>query len=95
MKRDLPLVTGYVIKTEPERLTLDLGRSLGVRKGMKCHVYREGAPIVHPVTNEVIGKAIDELCEAQITDVFDAYSLATVIKAKGGVVKMSDRVVTK
>ncbi len=95
MKRDLPLVTGYVIKTEPERLTLDLGRKQGVRKGMKCHVYREGAPIVHPVTNEVIGKTIDELCEAQLTDVFEAYSVATIIKAKAGAVKVSDRVVTK
>lgn len=95
MKRDLPLITGYVIKTEPERLTFDFGRSHGVRKGMKCHVYREGTPIVHPVTNEVIGKTIDELCEAQLTDVFEAYSVATITKAKAGAVKVSDRVVTK
>ncbi|MDZ7266510.1 MAG: hypothetical protein ONB48_03450 [candidate division KSB1 bacterium] len=95
MRQDLPLVTGYVIKVEPERLTLDLGRNQGVRKGMKCHIYREGAPIVHPVTNEVIGKTIDELCEAQLTDVFEAYSVAIITKPKAGSVKISDRVVTK
>lgn len=95
IKNDLPLITGYVIQAEQDRLTLDLGRSRGIRKGMKCHVYREGEPIVHPVTKEVIGKGIDELCEAQFTDVFEAYAIAVITKTKGGAARVSDRVVTK
>lgn len=95
IKNDMPLITGYVIQTEQDRLTLDLGRSRGIRKGMKCHIYREGDPIVHPITKEVIGKSIDELCEAQFTDVFEAYAIAVITKTKSGTVQVSDRVVTK
>lgn len=95
IKNDMPLISGYVIKVEGERLTLDLGRTHNVRKGMKCHVYREGEPIVHPVTNQVIGKAIDELCEIQLQEVFESYAIATVVKAKSGAPQIRDRVITK
>jgi TolB-like protein len=95
IKTDLPLVDGYVIGIQGEKVTLDIGHKNGIRKGMKCHVYREGAPIVHPVTGEVIGKMIDELCEAQITDVFDAYAIAAITKPKSGIPQIRDKVVTK
>ncbi|MGH7598188.1 MAG: CsgG/HfaB family protein [bacterium] len=94
-KADLPLVNGYVISVQDEKVTIDLGNKNGIRKGMKCHVYREGAPIVHPVTGEVLGKNIEELCEVQITDVFDAYALATITKPKNGTPAIRDKVITK
>lgn len=94
-KADLPLVNGYVISVQGEKVTVDLGHKNGIKKGMKCHVYREGAPIVHPVTGEVLGKNIDELCEVQITDVFDAYALATITKPKSGTPAIRDKVITK
>lgn len=95
IKNEMPLVHGYVINAQDGRLTLDLGRSSGVRKGMKCVVYREGAPIVHPITNEVIGKMIDELCEAQLTEVLEGYSFANITRAKSGAPEIRDRVITK
>jgi TolB-like protein len=95
IKNELPLVTGYVIGVDNDRVTLDLGRNKGMRKGMKCLVYREGAPMVHPVTNEVIGKMINELCEVQFTDVFDGYSVGVITKPKSGPPLIRDRVVTK
>jgi TolB-like protein len=94
-KMDLPLLNGYVINVKGEKVTVDLGHKNGLKKGMKCHVYREGAPIVHPVTGAVIGKMIDELCEVQVTDVFDAYAIATIIKAKSGTPAIRDKVITK
>ncbi|MGH7491249.1 MAG: CsgG/HfaB family protein [bacterium] len=95
IKNETPLVHGYVINTDRERLTFDFGRTNGMRKGMKCVVYRQGAPIVHPITNEVIGKMIDELCEAQLTEVLDGYSFANITKAKSGAPQIRDRVITK
>lgn len=95
IKTDLPLVNGYVIGVQGESVTIDLGLQHGLKKGMKCHVFREGAPIVHPVTNEVIGKTINQLCEVQINDVFDAYSVAVITKAKNGTPAVRDKVVTK
>ncbi|MGH7452335.1 MAG: CsgG/HfaB family protein, partial [bacterium] len=94
-KADLPLVNGYVIGVQGEKVTVDLGHKNGIKKGMKCHVYREGEPIVHPVTGEVLGKNIEELCEVQITDVFDAYALATITKPKSGTPAIRDKVITK
>jgi TolB-like protein len=81
-KTDLPLLNGYVISVQGTKVTVDLGYKNGLKKGMKCHIYREGAPIVHPVSGAVIGKMIDELCEVQVTDIFDAYALATISKPK-------------
>lgn len=95
IKNDMPLISGYVIKVEGDRLTLDLGSAHNVRKGMKCHVYREGEPIVHPVTNQVIGKAIVEISEAQLQEVFESYAVAVLVKAKNGAPQIRDRVITK
>jgi TolB-like protein len=95
IKDDLPLVSGYVISVDGTKLTTDLGRSSGVKKGMKCNVYREGSPIIHPVTGKVIAREIDELCEVQLTDVFDAYSTGIIIKTKNGSPQIRDKIVTK
>jgi TolB-like protein len=94
-KTDLPILNGYVIEKQGEKLTIDLGNKNGLKKGMKCHVYREGAPIVHPVTNQVIGKMIDQICEVQVTDVFDAFSYVSITKAKSGTPSIRDKVITK
>jgi TolB-like protein len=91
---DLPVVMGYVINVEPDKITFDLGRNKNVKKGMKCYVYREGAPIIHPVSKEVIGKMIDILCEAQLQDVYEGYSIGKFITRKG-VPSIGDMVITK
>jgi TolB-like protein len=95
IKSDLPIVSGYVINIDGKKLTLDIGRKNAIKKGMKCHVYREGESIVHPVSEEVIGKMIEELCEVQIIDVFDAYSIAVITKPKSGTPQKLDKVITK
>lgn len=95
IKTDLPLVNGYVIGVQGAKVTIDVGLKNGLKKGMKCHVYREGAPIVHPVTNEVIGKMIDELCELQVSDVFEAYAIALITKTKSGAPAIRDKIITK
>jgi len=95
IKDDLPLVQGYVVQVEGSRVTLDIGYNQGVRRGIKCHVFREGAPLVHPVTGEVISRSIQEICEVQVNEVFDAYSVATITKPKNGDPMSRDRIITK
>lgn len=94
-KNDFPVVKGYVIKVDTDQLTLDLGRSKGVKKGMKCYAYREGAPIIHPVTKKVIGKMIDVLSEVQLMEVYDQFSTAKIIKERDGKPGIGDMVITK
>lgn len=92
---DLPIVYGYVIRVDGSKVMIDMGYSRGIKKGMKCHVYREGAPLVHPVTGEIISKTITEVCEIQITELFDVYSVAEITKTKNGDPQIRDRVITK
>jgi TolB-like protein len=94
-KSDLPILHGYVIGVDGTTLTVDIGRNRGVKKGMKAHVYREGEQIVHPVSGKVIGKEINQICEIQITDVFDTYSRAKRTGTKGGLPNKLDKIVTK
>ena len=62
---------------------------------MKCTVYREGEAIVHPGTGEVLGKMINEICEVQIIDVYDGYSISRITRKMKDFPKNLDKIVTK
>ena len=74
ISQDLPLVEGYVINIEGERLTLDISSNNGVKKGMKCIIYSEGQDIIHPITKKVLGKQTQILGEAKLVQVYPQYS---------------------
>ncbi len=95
IKSDFPIVNGYVIGVTGDKITIDIGHQKGIRKGTKCHVYREGAPIIHPVSNEVISKMIDMVCEIQVTEIYDAYAIAVVTKSIASMPSIRDKVITK
>lgn len=91
----LPLVEGYVIKIDGTKLILDVGRVGGLKKGMKCVIYKEGAPIKHPITGEILGKETNILGEVLVTDAFDKYSVAEQLRFEGGVISIGDKFITK
>jgi len=95
ISRDLPLVEGYVIAVDADRLTLDIGSSKGVKKGMKCIVYREGKEIIHPMTKKVLGKETEELGEAKLIQVYPEYSVARVIRTRSGIFEVGNKIITK
>ncbi len=93
---DLPLIEGYVIKIDGESLILDVGRNGGLKKGMKCHVYREGKEIKHPITGEILGKETNILGELLCTEVFNKYSVSRILnKEIGSVISLGDKFLTK
>jgi len=92
---DLPLVEGYVIAVNGEDLTLDIGMNQGVKKGMKCIVYREGEEIVHPITKKILGKETQELAEVKLLQVYSAYSIGKVVGTSAGIFEIGNKVVTK
>lgn len=94
-EKDLPIVQGLVINVQGNTVTLDMGANKGLKKGMKCLIYREGDPIVHPVTKEVIGRIINQVCEVRVKDVYPAYSIAEVTKHLSGSPQKLDKVITK
>ena len=91
----MAIVNGFVINVQGDKLTLDIGLNKGVKKGMKCTVYREGEAIIHPGTGKVLGKMINEICEVQIIDVFDGYSLSKITRSMKGAPKNLDKIGTK
>lgn len=95
ISNDLPLVEGYVIAVDGDNLTLDIGMNHGIKKGMKCIIYREGQEIIHPITKKVLGKQTEELAEVKLQQVYSAYSIGKVIKSTSGIFEIGNKVVTK
>ena len=95
IKADLPVVNGMVISSGETDMLIDLGSGKGIKKGMKCHVYREGLPIIHPVSGDTLDTHKELLCEIQVIDVFDGYSKAKTIVHKSGIPTTGDKVQTK
>ena len=91
----LPLVEGYIIRIDGEQIILDVGRNGGLKRGMKCVIYKEGESIKHPITGEILGKETKELGEVLVSEVFDKYSVAKTLNTEGGVLSIGDKFLTK
>ncbi len=91
---DLPLVQGYVVKIDENTLYIDMGLSQGVRKGTKCVVFREGEPIKHPVTGEILGKKVTKLGELVVIQSQTRMSEGKTVETDEGL-KVGDKVVVK
>ncbi len=92
---ELPLVEGYIIRIDGSEVILDVGRRGGLKRGMKCIVYKEGAEIKHPITGEVLGKETKILGEVLVKDAFDKYSVANILDTDGSVLSIGDKFLTK
>ena len=93
--QDLPLVEGYVIGVDGELLTLDLGSNKGIKKGMKCIIYREGQDIIHPITKKKLGKRTEELGAIKLREVYPEYSVGKLIQNQSKILEIGNKVVTK
>jgi TolB-like protein len=93
--QSFPLVEGFVIKNDGGVVMIDKGTDNGLKKGMKCVVYREGAEIKHPVTGEVLGKDIKVVSEITLKDAYKKYSSCMALSNKGGDIQVGDKFVTK
>jgi hypothetical protein len=92
---ELPLVEGYIIRIDGTEVILDIGRVGGLKKGMKCIIYKEGAPIKHPITGEVLGKETKILGEVLVSEAFEKYSVAKTLTTDGTTLSIGDKFLTK
>ncbi len=95
MTDNLPLVEGYIIRIDGDQVILDVGRIGGLKRGMKCVIYKEGAPVKHPITGEILGKETQIMGEVLVTEAFDKYCTARTIKTEGGMLSIGDKFLTK
>ncbi len=92
---ELPLVEGYIIRIDGSEVILDIGRLGGLKRGMKCIIYKEGAEIKHPITGEVLGKETKILGEVLVKDAFEKYSVANTLDTDGLMLSIGDKFLTK
>jgi len=94
--QSFPLVEGLVIKNDPGSLMIDKGSDNGLKKGMKCVIYREGAEIKHPVTGEVLGKDTKILGEISLNNVYGKYTSGSVLSdGNENIIQVGDKFITK
>ena len=95
-ERGLPVLDGLVVKLSGDRVIIDLGSHNHLKRRMKVIVYREGEPIVHPVTGKVLGQETEELGEAVVEKVFEEMAEAPLKEAaKASAIRVGDKVITK
>jgi len=91
-----PLVGGKLIKIEDGKYFVDLGSQQRVRPGMRLLTYREGEPIIHPVTGRSLGSDVLVSGELRLTQVFDDFSICELVTGKRDVaMQKMDLVLTR
>lgn len=91
---DLPLAEGIIVKIDDDEMYINIGTTQGVRKGTKCVVFREGAPIQHPITGEVLGKKVTRLGELLVVQVQEKIASIKALETEQAF-KVGDKVVLK
>ena len=85
-----------VIKVVGKSIYSDIGRMQHIKKDMKFIVFREGAPIVHPITGKVLGCDSEELGVATVVNVFEDMSMGKLYAdLEPGKIKVKDLIITK
>lgn len=81
--RDLGVKNAILVAPAGGEWLIDLDAAAGVQVGDLLSVVSKGAPVVHPVTRQVIGSLDTIRAVLQVTKVKNGYSYASVIKADG------------
>jgi len=89
---------GYIVQRTDKKVTIDLGRQIGVRPGMKFIVFKEGKVIKHPKTGEVLDVETIEIGLIEIRDVKEKTAMGLILQetapnivAYGGMVRSSTK----
>jgi len=95
ISNDIPLLKGFVVDVEDSLVYIDVGTNKGIKKGMKCDIYREGKEIKNPMTGEVLGTKIDIICAIIVKEVQPKMSICLIIKSGQKKPAPGDKVITK
>lgn len=74
----LPISEGTVVRVTGKKVYLDLGKESRIKEGMRCIIFKEGEPLVHPITGKAIGSPMVELGRARILAAHEGYSEAEI-----------------
>jgi TolB-like protein len=71
---------GYVVQRTGQKVTLDLGKQIGVRPGMKFVAFKEGKIIKHPKTGEVLDVETIEIGLIEVKDVKEKTAIGMIVQ---------------
>ena len=91
---ELPLVEGYILSGDVDTYWIDIGSNKGIRKGSKCVAFREGEPLLHPKTGQVLAHRVTKLGEMIVVSVQEKVAEVRVIQ-KDQDIKVGDKIVVK
>ncbi|MBW1838736.1 MAG: hypothetical protein JRI49_02280 [Deltaproteobacteria bacterium] len=95
-KQSFPLLEGMVVKSEGKKVYIDRGAQNKIKKEMKVIIFREGEPLLHPITGKNLGCDALELAEARIERVLDNFSVGKVLSSSNAVkIRAKDHIITK
>ena len=90
---ELTPLTGTVLTVDhnEDLVYFDLGYENGVQKGDIYTIYKEGTPIIHPRTKEILGIKENVLGTIKVTDVKSNYAIGEIKKEKA-TFKVGDKI---
>jgi hypothetical protein len=91
----LPVTEGIVIRASGKKVFLDLGKKSGIKEGMRCILFKEGEPLVHPATGKALGSPVVELGRAMVLAVHEEYSEAGIQEVFADEITASHKVITQ
>ena len=95
-EQSFPLLEGRVVKSEGKKVYIDKGSDSKLKKEMKVIVFREGEPLLHPITGKHLGCDTLELAEVRIKDIFNNFSIGEVLDLSASVkIRAKDYIITK
>jgi TolB-like protein len=71
---------GYIVQRTGQKVTLDLGKQIGVRPGMKFVAFKEGKVIKHPKTGEVLDVETIEIGLIEVKDVKEKTATGVIVQ---------------
>jgi hypothetical protein len=66
---------GYVVRVDSATVYLDWGTASGVQSGDRFSLYREGEPLKHPVTGEILGHAQEKLGTGALQSIEEKFTV--------------------
>ena len=96
IKRNFPILVGKVVQAKGNEVVINIGSDQGLRRGVRCIVYREGEIIRDLLSGGVLGVKKEVLGEIVVDVVEAKMAITTIIDREViGTIKVGDRVRTK
>jgi hypothetical protein len=91
-----PPTRGFVVFVDTNRVVIDLTAQDGIQPGSVVSLRRSRAPIVHPVTGEVLGELDMEVARGKVLEVREQFSVVELQSVTPGTqVKVKDRAIPR